>query len=94
MYLDGDNGSGSYDTTYFDKSGVEHISKATKKFIKNKNITTNIYRIQAYDLLMCGYFCIEFVEFMLKAKSLLDYIFLFSSNEYEKNDKIIVKCFH
>ena len=43
---------------------------------------------------MCGYFCIEFVDFMLKAKSLLDYIFLFSSNKYEKNDKIIVKCFH
>ena len=43
---------------------------------------------------MCGYFCTGFVDFMLKGKSLLDYIYLFSPNEYEKNDKIILKYFH
>ena len=43
--------------TYFDSFGVEHIPKETEKFIGNKNIT-NIYRIQASDLIMCGYLCI------------------------------------
>ena len=42
---------------------------------------------------MCGYFCIGFIDFMLKGKSLLDYTNSFSSNDYEKNDKIIVKLF-
>ena len=54
---------------------------------------TNIYRIQAYDSIMCGYFCIGFIDFMLKGKSLLDYTNLFSPNDYEKNDKIILKYF-
>ena len=43
---------------------------------------------------MCGYFCIKFIDFMLKGKSLLRYINLFSPNDYEKNDKIILKYFH
>ena len=42
---------------------------------------------------MCGYFCIGFIDFMLKGKSLLDYTKLFSPNDYEKNDKIILKYF-
>ena len=42
---------------------------------------------------MCGYFCIGFIDFMLKGKSLLDYTNSFFSNDYEKNDKIIVKLF-
>ena len=42
---------------------------------------------------MCGYFCIRFIDFMLKGKSLFDYTNLFSSNHYEKNDKIIPKYF-
>ena len=79
--------------TYFDSFGVEHIPKEIRKLIGNKNITTNIYRTQAYDLIMCGYFCIGFINFMLKGKSLLEYKNLFSPNEYEKNDKIILKHF-
>ena len=67
--------------------GVEHILK--EKVIRNKNITTNIYRIQPYDSIICGYFCIRFTDFMLKGKSLLEYKDLFSPNDYEKNDKII-----
>ena len=54
-------------------------------------MTTNIYRIQAHDLIMCGYVCIGFIGFMLKGKSLLDYTNLFSPNDYEKNDEIILK---
>ena len=42
---------------------------------------------------MCGYFCIGFIDFMLKGKNLLDYTNLFSANENERNDKIILKCF-
>ena len=79
--------------TYFDSFGVEHIPNEIKKFIRNKNIMTNIYRMQAYDSTMCGYFCIGFIDFMLKGKSLLEYINLLSSNEYKKNDKIIKKFF-
>ena len=67
---------------YFDSLGVEHIPKEIKKFIGNKNIITNIYRIQEYDSIMCGYFFIGFIDFMLKGKSLVDYINLFSPNEY------------
>ena len=64
-----------------------------KKVIGSKNIIINIYRIQAYDSIMCGYFCIGFTDFMLKGKSLVDYKNLFSPNGYEKNDKIILKVF-
>ena len=42
---------------------------------------------------MCGYFCIEFIDFVLQDKSMLDYRNLFSPNDYEKNDKIIKKFF-
>ena len=59
----------------------------------NKNIISNIYRIQAYNSIMCGYFFVGFIDFVLKGKSLLDYTNLFSPNDYEKNDKIILKYF-
>ena len=42
---------------------------------------------------MCGYFCIGFIDFMLKGKSLLEITNLFSPNEYEKNNKMILKHF-
>ena len=77
----------------FDSFGVEHIPKENKKFTGNKNMITNIYNIQAYDSIMYRYFCIGFIEFMLKGKNLLDYTNLFSPNDYEKNDKIMIKYF-
>ena len=55
--------------TYFDSFGVELIPKEIKNFIKNNNIKTNIFRIQAYDSIMCGYFCIGFINYMLKGKT-------------------------
>ena len=58
--------------TYFDSFGVEYIPKEIRKFVGKKSITTNIYRIQAYDSIMCGHFCIRFIDFMLKDKSLLE----------------------
>ena len=75
--------------TYFDSFGVEHIPKEIMKFIvrtsfglgsRRKKIIANIYRIQAYDSIMCGYFCIGFINFMFNGKSLTDYTDLFSPN--------------
>ena len=59
------------DIPYFDSFGVDHIPKEIIKFIKNKNIRTNIFRIQAYESIMCGYFCIGFIGFMFKGKTLI-----------------------
>ena len=78
---------------YFDSFGVEHIPKEIMKFIGNKKIITNIYRIQAYDSIMCGYFCIGFINFMFNGNSLTDYTNLFSPNDLKKNDDIILKYF-
>ena len=87
LYLNAEN------VTYFHCFGVDHIPKEIRNIIGNKKITTNIYRIQGYDSIMCRYFCIGFIDFMLKGKSLLEYTNLFSPNDYEKNDKIILKYF-
>ena len=79
--------------TYFDSFGVEHIPKEIMKFIIGKKITANIYRIQAYDSIMCGYFCIRFINFMFNGKSLTDYTNLFSTNDFNKSDDIILNYF-
>ena len=79
--------------TDFDSFAIEHISKEIRKLIESKNIITNIYRIQAYHSIICGYFCIGFIDFMLKDKILRECTNLFSPNKHEKNDKIILKYF-
>ena len=79
--------------TCFDNFGVEHIPKEFRKFIENKNDKANIYRKEAYDPIVCGYFCIGFIDFMLKGRGLLKYTNLLSPNEYKKNDKMILKYF-
>ena len=81
------------DITYFDSFGVEHIPKEIIKFIKNKNIKTNIFRIQAYDSIMCGYFCIGFINLMLKGKILTEYTNLFLPSDFTKNDDMILNYF-
>ena len=81
------------DIIYFDSVGVEHIPTEIRKIMRNKNILTNMYRINSYDLIICVYFCDGFVDFMLKGKILLDYTNLLSNNKYEKNDKITLKYF-
>ena len=81
--------------------GVEHIPKEIKSFINrpssstlhNKNIITNIFRIQAYNSIMWGYFCIGFIGFMLAGKTLTEYTNLFSPNNFKKNDSIILNHF-
>ena len=77
---------------YFDSFGTEHIPNEIK-FIGNKNIISNIFRIQAYDSIMCRYFCIEFINYMLKGKTLLDYTNLFSLNDFKKNNRVIKRIF-
>ena len=62
---------------YFDSFGVEHTPKEIMKFVGNKNIITNLFRIQAYDSIMCGYFGIGFINFMFNVNSLIDYTNLF-----------------
>ena len=79
--------------TYFDSFGVEHIPKVIKKFIGNKSIIANIFRIQAYDSVMCGYFCIGFIDFMFNGNSLTDFTNLFSPNYFKRNDDIILNYF-
>ena len=89
------------DVTYFDSFGVEHIPKEIKTFInrplssspQNKNIKTNIFRIQAYDSVMCEYFCIGFIDFIFKGKTLTDYTSLFSPHDFKKNHHIILSYF-
>ena len=81
------------DITYFDSFVVEHIPKETKTFIENRNIKANIFRIQAYDSLMCGYFCIGFFDFIFKGKTLTEYTNLFSLNDFNKNDDSILNYF-
>ena len=81
LYMKGDN------VAYFDSFGVEDIPKEIKKFTGNKNITTNIFRIQTYDLIICRYSGIGFIDFMLKSKSLLEYANLFSPNDMKRMTK-------
>ena len=78
----------SNNVTYFDSFDVEHISKEIKNFINKSIVVTNIFGIQAYDSVMCGYFCIGFVDFMLKGKILTDFANLFSPNSFKNNDII------
>ena len=47
---------------YFDSFGVEHIPEEIKEFIGNKNITVNIFRVQANNSIIYGYFCIGFTN--------------------------------
>ena len=68
--------------TYFDSFGVKHISEKIRKIVKT--IKTYIFITQAYDSIMCGYFCIEFVDFMLAGKTLNDFTNLFSKNDVKK----------
>ena len=81
------------DISYFHSFGVEHIPNEIKAFLENQNIKTNIFRIQAYDSIMCGYLCIGFINFMFKGKSLTEYANLFSPNNFKRNDDIILNYF-
>ena len=69
---------------YFDSFGIEHVPEEIKEFIGNKNIIANIFRVQANNSVMCGYFCIGFIDFMLADKKLTDDTNLFSPHDLKK----------
>ena len=80
---------------YFDSFGAQHV-KRIKRFIGHKNIITNIFKIQADNSIMCGYFCIGFIDFMLAGKSLINFTTSFSPYDFQKkkkNDKRILDYF-
>ena len=79
--------------SYFDSFLIEYIQEEIKKILGKKSISTNTYRIQAYDSIKCGNFCLGLIAFMMDSKILLDYTNLVSPNEYEKSNKMILKCF-
>ena len=61
---------------YFNSFGVEHVPEEIKEFVGNKNIIANIFRVQANNSVMCGYFCIGFIDFMLAGKNFASMFFL------------------
>ena len=75
---------------YFDGFGVEYVLEEIKEFIRNKNTKANIFRSQANDSEMCGYFCTGFIDFMQAGKKLTDFTNMFSPYDFEKHDSIIL----
>ena len=78
----------------FDSFGVEHVPEEIEEFVGNKNIKANIFRVQADDSIMCGYFYIGFIGFILVGKKFTDYTSLFSPHAFKKNDDIILSYFN
>ena len=77
--------------TYFHSFGVEHIPKEIEPFIGSKNIKTNIFRMQAYDSIMCGYFYTGFIDFMIAGKTLTEFTNIFIPNNFKINNDITLK---
>ena len=77
----------------FDSFGVEHLPEKIKELIGNINIKVNIFRVLANDSVMCGYFSIGFIDFMLAGKKFTDFTNMFSPYDFDKNDHIILTYF-
>ena len=67
--------------------------KKLKNLLGKKNIKVNIFRVQGNDSVMCGYFCIGFIDFMLADKKLTNFTNFFSPYDFKKNDDIILTYF-
>ena len=78
---------------YFHSFGVEHVPEEIKEFIGIKNIKANIFWVQANNSVMCGYFCIGFIDFMLPGEKWTDFTNVFSPYDFKKNDGIILSYF-
>ena len=70
LYVNNNNNNNNNNSvTYFDFFGVEHIPKEIKEFIDSSlSITTNIFRIKAYDSIMWGYFLLGLLILCLQEK--------------------------
>ena len=73
--------------------GIEYIPLKVLNKIRDKSITHNIFKIKDNESIICGFYCIAFIEYMLSGKTLLHYTNLFSPSDYKKNDKITYKYF-
>ena len=71
----------------FDSFGVEHKKR------ENKSKKANIFQVQENDSVMCGYFCIGFIDFTLVGKKLTYFTHLFSPHDFKKNESIILSYF-
>ena len=78
---------------YFDSFGIEHVPEEIKELVGNKKMIANIFRVQANNSVMCWFFCIEFIDFMLAGKKLTDFTCLLSPYDFKKNDDIILSYF-
>ena len=78
---------------YLDSFGVEHVPEEIKEFVGNKNIIANIFRVQANNSVICGYFRIRFIDFMLAGKNMTDFTSMFSTYDFKKNDNVILSYF-
>ena len=81
------------DATCFDNFGIEHIPREIRNFIGNKNLQTNILRVQAYNPIMCRYFSTGSIDYMFTSKTLIDYTTLLSPHKFKKNYKITLSYF-
>ena len=84
----------STEVIYFDSFGVEYIPKELMErtehsSLGNKNIKTSIFRIQDNSSIMCSYFCILFIEYMLNNKTFTN----FTKNDESRNNKSEYKVF-
>ena len=78
-------------TVFFDSFGVKYIPEEVLSKMKDKVIADNIFRIRDDDSIICGFYCIAFIGYILVGKMLLDDTKLFFRNDNKKNDKIICK---
>ena len=65
-------------------SSALHNKNIKTKFVENRHMN---------DSIMCGYFCIGFIDFMLAEKTLTEFTNLFSQNNFKRNDDIILNYF-
>ena len=79
---------------YFDSFGIGYIPGEVLSKIKDKSITNNIFRMHSDDSIMCRFYFIIFIEYMIAETKLCLFIpILFSPNDYKRKGKIIYKYF-
>ena len=67
----------------FGSFGAGDIPKEIKAFTdRSLSIKANIFRIQTYNSIMCGCFCIGFTDFILGGKTLTEFTNLFLPNNF------------
>ena len=64
-----------------------------KMFLKKLKNLLGIKTVQSNNSIMCGYFCIRFIDFMFAGKPFIDFTSFFSPHDFEKNDNIILSYF-